>query len=110
MASHKMFQRKLRALEFPIWNKFNIKKMDDIKTLVVYLEQTKIRELKVSERTNLKNTKSPNWNRFFGDYLSQMEDCPYQMKQKMDQNDWTEIIEWFVSVCCLCTQCYSYYL
>jgi len=97
MASHKRFQRKLRALDFPIWNKFDIEKMDDIKTLVVYLEQTKIRELKVSERADLKNTKSKNWNRYFGDYLSQMEDCPYQVKQKMNTKDWVEIIEWLVS-------------
>ena len=95
MASYKMFQRRLKALEFPIWNKFDIGNMEDIKTLVVYLEQTKIRELKVSERADLKNTKSKNWTRYFGNYLSQIEDCPHQMKQNMDQKDWIVIIDWY---------------
>ena len=95
MAS-KSFQRKLRALEFPIWNKFDIKNMDHIKTLVVYLESTKIRELKQHERANLKNTKDKKWVKYFGDYLDEIEDCPYQLKSNMDQNDWIEVIEWYV--------------
>eukprot|EP00486_Rosalina_sp_Unknown_P003684 CAMPEP_0201575312 /NCGR_PEP_ID=MMETSP0190_2-20130828/20427_1 /ASSEMBLY_ACC=CAM_ASM_000263 /TAXON_ID=37353 /ORGANISM="Rosalina sp." /LENGTH=287 /DNA_ID=CAMNT_0048004765 /DNA_START=82 /DNA_END=945 /DNA_ORIENTATION=- len=96
MAS-KSFQRKLRALEFPIWNKFDIENREHIKSLVVYLEQTKIRELKVSQRANLKKVKDKKWVRYFGDYLDEIEDCPYQLKPKMDQNDWVEIIEWLVS-------------
>jgi len=92
-----MFQRKLKALEFPIWNKFRVNNLDDIKTLVVYLEQTKIRELKVHERANLKNTKSKQWIQYFGDYLDKMEDCPYQIRQNMDQKDWVEVVEWLIS-------------
>eukprot|EP01084_Bolivina_argentea_P125516 222383_1 len=91
------FQRKLKALEFPIWNKFNIENLDHIKTLVVYLEQTKMRELKVSQRVNLKNTKDKNWLRSFADYLDRIEDCPYQLKDKMEPNDWVEVIEWLIS-------------
>lgn len=93
--SNKMFQRKLKALEFPIWNKFNINNMEHIKTLVVYLEQTKIRELTVSQRTNLKKTKDKNWVRYFGDYLDEIEDCPYQIKKDMQTKDWIEVIEWY---------------
>ena len=101
MAS-KSFQRKLRALEFPIWNKFNIENMDHIKSLVVYLEQTKIRELKVSERANLKRVDDKKWVKYFGDYLEEIEDCPYQLKPKMDQRDWVEVIEWYTMHCIHC--------
>ena len=95
--SSKSFRRKLKALEFGIWNKFDISNMDHIKTLVVYLEQTKIRELKVSERENLKDVKDANWIRYFGDYLDEIDECPYQLKAEMKQNDWIEIIEWLIS-------------
>lgn len=90
------FQRKLRALEFPIWNKFDIENMENIQALVIYLEQTKIRELKVSERANLKKVDDKKWVKYFGDYLDEIEDCPYQLKPKMQTKDWIEVIEWFV--------------
>lgn len=72
--------------------------MEYIKTLVVYLEQTKIRELKVSERENLKRTKDKNWITYFGDYLDEIECCPYQIpaNAKLSVHDWTEIIEWLL--------------
>lgn len=95
--SSRSFQRKLKALEFPIWNKFDINDMQHIRTLVVYLEQTKIRELKVSDRESLKKTNDKNWNKYFAEYLDEIEDCPYQLKNKMEQNDWIEIIEWSVT-------------
>eukprot|EP01084_Bolivina_argentea_P165130 286931_1 len=95
--SSRSFQRKLKALEFPIWNKFNIENMEHIKTLVVYLEQTKIRELKVEDRQNLKRTKDDkNWYKYFGQYLDEIDECPYQLKKNMKSNDWIEIIEWLV--------------
>lgn len=77
--------------------------MEHIKTLVVYLEQTKIRELTVAQRVNLKKTKDKNWVRYFGDYLDEIDECPYQIKKDMQTNDWIEVIEWYTLCCCTTT-------
>merc|ERR1712087_871368 len=52
--------------------------------------------LKVSERANLKKTTDKNWNRYFGEYLDDIEDCPYQLTSSLSVSDWAEIIEWLV--------------
>mmetsp|Transcript_50783 Transcript_50783/g.84410 ORF Transcript_50783/g.84410 Transcript_50783/m.84410 type:complete len:288 (-) Transcript_50783:22-885(-) len=103
--SSRSFQRKLRALEYPRWNKFDITDMQDRQTLIVYLEQTKICELKVEERRNLKRTNDKQWVKYFDSYLSEIESCPYRTKQNMNNNDWKEIIEWLVQEAV--ARCYS---
>ena len=57
----KTIRRRLRCLECPFADSIDFNNAEDVAKLVIWLEDRKIRELEVIERTNLR-THSSQWD------------------------------------------------
>eukprot|EP00808_Paulinella_micropora_P015427 g13947.t1 len=68
-----MFCRKARALGFPHWQTFTASDEQAYRTLVVWLEDTKIRHLEPAERQALRRIEEQNWGQTFQHYLEALE-------------------------------------
>lgn len=66
-----MFRRKLEALEYPSFASFTISDSKNIKNLIIWLEDTKIRFYAPTERKSLKETEFPQWLDVFEEYLAE---------------------------------------
>eukprot|EP01088_Endostelium_zonatum_P007784 TRINITY_DN20202_c0_g1_i1.p1 TRINITY_DN20202_c0_g1~~TRINITY_DN20202_c0_g1_i1.p1 ORF type:complete len:270 (-),score=80.91 TRINITY_DN20202_c0_g1_i1:73-882(-) len=66
-----VFERKLRALEYPNSSTFDITKMEQVQALVSWLEDMKIRSLKIEERDNLRKYDN-NWINTFQKYVDEL--------------------------------------
>lgn len=86
---------------FSVFRVFQKTAMDSVKELVHFLENTKIRALAKDDRTRISgDMKTHQWYKAFGEYLGEIETCPYKVPFKMSElteSDWVEIIEWLVS-------------
>eukprot|EP00455_Lapot_gusevi_P004193 TRINITY_DN11742_c0_g1_i1.p1 TRINITY_DN11742_c0_g1~~TRINITY_DN11742_c0_g1_i1.p1 ORF type:complete len:301 (-),score=58.53 TRINITY_DN11742_c0_g1_i1:96-998(-) len=66
------FQRKLQALQYPHWDRFDIQDVRQFRTLIVWLEETKIRHYPVAQRAGLRNVDANDWNTTFSTYLQDL--------------------------------------
>ena len=71
-----MFRRKLSALGHPAADSLNLEDQNDMKVLVVWLEDQKIRHYKIEDREGLHSREGAGWNRALEKYLKDLE-CPY---------------------------------
>ena len=67
--------RFLQILEYPAYQTFDATNRIDLITLVIWLEDRKIRYLDIADRAPLR-VNSPEWDSSFTSYLSQLQ-CPY---------------------------------
>lgn len=75
-----MFSRKLTALNYHSPNEeVPLSKTEDLKPLVVWLEDQKIRHYKIEERNSLRDATGKDWVTAFKEYLKTME-CPYRVE------------------------------
>ena len=82
------FQRKLQALDYHLADNINVKDSQDLKMLVVWLEDQKIRHYKIGDREDLHNHSGEAWKRTFKRYLNELE-CPFNLdSQLMSVLDW----------------------
>ncbi|KAK3750024.1 hypothetical protein QZH41_008661 [Actinostola sp. cb2023] len=82
-----MFKRKLAALEYHHPNTFNINSEEECRSLVVWLEDQKIRLYKIEDREALRDVKNENWSKGLTKYLTDLQ-CPLKSKQKSSVLDW----------------------
>ncbi|KAL5007973.1 hypothetical protein ScPMuIL_013554 [Solemya velum] len=82
-----MFKRKLTALNHPQCNTFDAKDEAQFRSIMVWLEDQKIRHYKIEERAGLRNTASSDWNTSFEAYLKELG-CPYQHVERVAVLDW----------------------
>ena len=68
--------RKLIALDYPHATAFDASDAEQLRTLIVWLEETKIRHLPISERGPLRALASPEWPAAFASYLAALQ-CPH---------------------------------
>lgn len=88
-----MFRRKLRALEFPNWQTFNVEDVKQFRSLVYWLENTKIRCYPVEGRTELRNVDAAEWDAAFKQYLVDVEcPCPFGEGEKL-----AAVLDWLLS-------------
>lgn len=85
-----MFQRKLKALGYHHSDSFCTDDEMQYRTFIVWLEDKKIRLLKVEDRSLLRNIKSTDWPAAFESYLKDLQ-CP------IDHNDRTYVTAWLLS-------------
>ena len=71
-----MFRRKLKALDYHSADDVDVKNPRDLKALVVWLEDQKIRHYKIEERGHLRDSEGDNWTAAFKKYLADLE-CPH---------------------------------
>ena len=75
-----MFSRKLTALNYHSPNdEVPLTKAENLKPLVVWLEDQKIRHYKIEDRNVLRNKTGKDWIVVFKKYLKEME-CPYRVE------------------------------
>ena len=71
-----MFRRKLRALGHPSGDRLNLEDPEDLKIVVIWLEDQKIRHYRIEDRAGLQNHQGEEWKQTFHQYLKDLE-CPF---------------------------------
>lgn len=82
-----MFKSKLTALDYPNPEKFNPNDQKELRGLVLWLEEQKIRSYKIEERTELRKLSSPEWPAVFDKYKNDLN-CPKELTSEIDQLKW----------------------
>ncbi|BFZ11640.1 hypothetical protein BsWGS_14679 [Bradybaena similaris] len=82
-----MFRRKLVALDFPNPDAFDITDENKFQCVVVWLEDQKIRHLKIENREPLRTAKGDVWIDALKQYLAQLN-CPYDVSDRRALLDW----------------------
>ncbi|CAL1542556.1 unnamed protein product [Lymnaea stagnalis] len=82
-----MFKRKLLALDFPDADIVDIKDDQKFRSLVVWLEDQKIRHLKIEDRDPLRNLQGEEWLKVLQTYLIGLN-CPYNSTERQAVTDW----------------------
>lgn len=71
-----MFRRKLIALDYPKPDGFDMNNENEMRQLVVWLEDQKIRHKKIEDRASLRDTTNSAWDSALQPYLTELN-CPY---------------------------------
>lgn len=88
-----MFSRKLTSLKYHSPNEeVPLSKTEDLKPLVVWLEDQKIRHYKIEDRNMLRDATGKDWVVIFKHYLKAME-CPYRVEL-----DLPAVLDWLLGV------------
>ena len=88
-----MFRKKLRALNYHSPDgELSLAAVDDLKPLVVWLEDQKIRYYKIEDRGSLRDADGKNWETSFKKYLQELE-CPYR-----PDIDLPAVVDWLLGV------------
>lgn len=82
-----MFRRKLLALDYPRPDGFEVSNEPELRQLIVWLEDQKIRHMKIEDRAGLRDISSSSWNSSMQQYLSELN-CPYNNSSRELVVDW----------------------
>lgn len=82
-----MFVHKLKALGYHHPKAFDINDHQQFTSLIVWLEDIKIRLYKIDDRKALRDTQNKNWSLAFKQYLKCLE-CPLDADNKEQVLDW----------------------
>lgn len=82
-----MYKRKLKALGHHNPEGFNINNEEEVRNLVVWLEDQRIRFYKIGEREQLRDIKSSRWLETLKKYLEDLN-CPVEISQKLSVLEW----------------------
>ena len=91
-----MFSRKLKALGYHTTDKINLENTAELKTVVVWLEDQKIRHYKIDERKGLRSKSGNEWMDYYKKYLTALE-CPFNVT-----NSSLSCIEWLLELAIRC--------
>lgn len=91
-----MFRRKLKALGYHTIDKINLENPVDLKNLVVWLEDQKIRHYKIEERQNLRSKTGDGWMECYKKYLTALE-CPFNVTTNS-----SDCIAWLLELAIRC--------
>ena len=91
-----MFRRKLKALGYHSIDKINVEKPVELKTLVVWLEDQKIRHYKIEDRQDLRSKTGDKWMESYKKYLKALE-CPFDFTTNS-----LSCIEWLLELAIRC--------
>ena len=91
-----MFRRKLKALGYHTIDKVNLEKPVELKSLVVWLEDQKIRHYKIEERQDLRAKTGDGWMESYRKYLTALE-CPFDVTTNS-----LSCIEWLLELATRC--------
>ncbi|KAJ4448192.1 hypothetical protein ANN_10205 [Periplaneta americana] len=85
-----MFKRKLAALDYPSSDNFNVNDTKEFRSLVLWLEDQKIRHYKIEDRKVLRDINSSDWTKAFKQYRDDLA-CPVQSEKS------AELLEWLLA-------------
>ena len=87
-----MFRRKLQALKYHSTDNVNIRNIEDLRALVIWLEDQKIRHNKIEDRMELRTNTGDKWTLTFHKYLKDLE-CPHDVKTEL-----SAAVDWLLGV------------
>ena len=83
-----MFRRKLTALDYHSTESTDVRNPDDLRALVIWLEDQKIRHYEIEVRSPLRNSSDVSWKTAFKKYLEDLE-CPFNPDSELLSSvDW----------------------
>lgn len=82
-----MFHRKLIALNHHQPKEFNMNDENEFRSLIVWLEDQKVRHYKIEDRAALRNTTSSEWPKALETYVNDLG-CPYPKNERSALLDW----------------------
>lgn len=91
-----MFRRKLKALGYHTIDKVNLENPVELKSLVVWLEDQKIRHYKIEERQDLRTKTGDGWMESYKKYLTALE-CPFDVTSSS-----LSCVEWLLELAVRC--------
>jgi len=93
-----MFQRKLAALQYPQGDRFDPNDEKSVRTLVVWLEEMKIRFYEQPRRAELRKIDAPDWENHFLQYLKDQE-CSRRYQTGVSRNPQllAPVLDWLLS-------------
>lgn len=91
-----MFRRKLKALGYHTTDKISLENPVELKSLVVWLEDQKIRHYKIEEREDLRKKTGDGWKESYKNYLTALE-CPFSVNTSS-----LSCIEWLLELAIRC--------
>ena len=87
-----MFRRKLEALEYHSPSGIDVNNPEDVRALVIWLEDQKIRYNKIEDRAELRTSTGEKWTLTFHKYLKELE-CPYDPNTEL-----SAVLDWLLGV------------
>lgn len=87
-----MFRRKLQALEYHSPDNIDVNNIEDLRALLIWLEDQKIRHYKIEDRNELRSNTGEKWIETFSKYLMELE-CPYDLKSEL-----SAAVDWLLGV------------
>lgn len=87
-----MFRQKLKALDYHSSDGVDVNQQENLKALVVWLEDQKIRHYKIEERQIMRTSTGDSWKSEFKKYLNDIE-CPYSVDSELHS-----VIDWLLTV------------
>ena len=87
-----MFRRKLKAIDYHSADDVDVTNPHDLKALVIWLEDQKIRHYKIDERGDLRSNTGANWTATFKKYLVDLE-CPHDV-----DTNFQAAVDWLLGV------------
>lgn len=82
-----MFKRKLTALDYHAAESFNINDEKEVRNLILWLEDQKIRHYKIEDRGPLRNIDSPDWIKAFNNYCNDIS-SPIKSSRLVEHLEW----------------------
>lgn len=90
-----LYKRLLKCLQCPFADELNLASREHLLTLIVWLEDSKIRDLEIDERKALK-TDSSDWNQNFCEYLYRLG-CPFKFNSDSSNESLLDCVCWLVT-------------
>ena len=87
-----MFRRKLQALDYHSAENIDVTNTEDLRALIIWLEDQKIRYYKIDDRFELRTNTGDNWAVTFQKYLKDLE-CPYDSSTEQ-----SAALDWLLGV------------
>ncbi|KAF2879471.1 hypothetical protein ILUMI_26695 [Ignelater luminosus] len=82
-----MFKRKLSALNYPQVDSLNTSDENEVKKVILWLEENKIKKYKPESRQNIRNINSSEWKKSYDKYKQDLA-CPIKSDVITDELDW----------------------
>lgn len=90
-----MHKRKLEALQFQNFASFDVHDPAQLRKMILWLEEQKIRFYPTGQRQGLRDIASKDWEKAFLTYLKDLQ-CPRQFKAGMNEKELNMVLDWLL--------------
>jgi RLL motif-containing protein 1 len=90
-----MHKRKLQALQYPNFSGFDVHDAPQLRKMILWLEEQKIRFYPGPQRQGLRDIASREWEKSFLSYLKDLQ-CPREFKAGMNEQQLHIVLDWLL--------------